>query len=143
MAHKAWGKHHVKELLRLTAPPGEILNKNGHTLDDRELFIDTLTLAITLKDKGKLLLSELRKKWPAEVESPMAEAEKIAAQLNMAKSEKILFGPGYQHDSNKSPEENWEAMREYYAKKGHDIGEMPDDLELDDPDLIKIVENLK
>ena len=60
----------------------------------------------------------------------------------MAQSKKILFGPDYKYDSNKSPEENWEAMRKYNAKKGHDIGEMPDDLELDDPDLVKIVENL-
>ena len=82
MAHKAWGKHHVKELIRLTAPPGEVLNKNGHTLDDRMLFIDVLSLAIGLKDEGKLLLKELRKKWPAEVESSMAEAERLASQQN-------------------------------------------------------------
>ena len=53
-----------------------------------------------------------------------------------------MFGSGLKHDTNKSPEENWEALRKYNAEKGHDIGEMPDDLELDDPDLIRIIENL-
>jgi len=77
MAHKAWGKYHVEEHLRMTAPPGEEL----HGFDDRMLFIDTLTLAIALKDEGKLLLKGLRKKWPSEVEASMAEAEILAAQI--------------------------------------------------------------
>jgi|TergutMp193P3_1026864.scaffolds.fasta_scaffold35192_2 hypothetical protein len=81
MAHKAWGQYDVNEIIRATAPPGEELNKNGHTLDDRMLFIDTLTMAIALKDKGKLLLKELRKKWPSEVESAMPEATILANQI--------------------------------------------------------------
>ena len=76
----AWGKEAVAHYIDMTAPPGEELNKNGHTLDDRMLFIDTLTIAIALKDEGKLLLEELRKKWPFEVESSMAEAETLASQ---------------------------------------------------------------
>ena len=73
-----WRKTDVANLIKMTIPPGE--KEQG--FDDGMLFIDSLSLAIALKEKGKLLLEELRKKWPAEVESSMAEAEKLASQQN-------------------------------------------------------------
>jgi hypothetical protein len=57
MGYPMWEKDDVVYLLSMTVPPNE--EKNG--FDDRILFIDTLILAIVLKDEGKLLLEELRK----------------------------------------------------------------------------------
>ena len=76
MDYPAWGKQHVKELISTTIPPGEYFVENA--FDDRMLFIDTLALAIGLKHDGELLLSELRKKWSAEVDAFMPEAEALA-----------------------------------------------------------------
>jgi len=74
--YPAWGKHHSAELVRMTVPPGE--ERRG--FDDRMLFIDTLVLAIALKEDGKLLLEELRKKWPEAVEQSMTEAARLAQE---------------------------------------------------------------
>jgi len=54
----AWSKHDVAKFISRTVPPGE--EKHGY--DDRIDFIDTLALAIALKEDGKLLLEALRKK---------------------------------------------------------------------------------
>jgi hypothetical protein len=76
MNELAWGEAHVKDLISTTLPPGESVPKN--CFFDGFLFMDTLALAIALKEDGKLLLSELRKKWPVAVESHMQEAENMA-----------------------------------------------------------------
>jgi hypothetical protein len=73
MDEPAWGEAHVKDHISMTLPPGESIPENSFF--DGMLFIDTLTLAIALKDDGEMLLSELRKKWPSEVDAYMAEAE--------------------------------------------------------------------
>jgi hypothetical protein len=57
----AWGEAHVKNHISITLPPGESVPEN--CFFDGHLFIDTLALAIALNEDGKLLLSELRKKW--------------------------------------------------------------------------------
>ena len=50
----------------------------------------------------------------------------------MADKKRVLFGTGYEYDINKTREENWKAMKAYYAKLGIDVGEMPpDDGEID------------
>jgi len=72
-----WGKEDVKYLINKTVPPGE--EKYG--FDDRMLFIDTLALAIALKEDGKLLLGALREKWLPEVESSIQEAEAMASHI--------------------------------------------------------------
>jgi hypothetical protein len=74
----AWGESHVKDLISMTLPPGEGVPANSFF--DGMLFMDTLALAIALKEDGKLLLSELRKKWPSGVDASMAEAEAMAKQ---------------------------------------------------------------
>ena len=71
----AWGKEAVKHIVETgTVPPGE--KRQGY--DDRLLFIEALALAIGLEEDGKLLLSELQKKWPKEVVVSMEEAIKRA-----------------------------------------------------------------
>jgi len=72
-----WGEEDVKHLIEGTVPPGE----EHRGFDDRTLFIETLALAIALKEDGKLLLEALRKKWPSGVESSMQEAEEMASQM--------------------------------------------------------------
>jgi len=39
---------------------------------------------------------------------------------------RVLFGSGYEYDVSKTREENWEAMKDYYAEKGIKVGEMPE-----------------
>jgi len=58
----------------------------------------------------------------------------------MEENKKLLFGPDFNYDYNKSEEENWKAAKAFYAKKGIDIGEMP---EFTDKDLEKIEKVLK
>jgi len=116
MDEPAWGENHVKALLDSTLPPGEEIEKN--TFDDRTPFIEILTLSITLKEDGKLLFDELRKKWPNEVQTSMMEA---AIKANKT----ITFGSGFNYNSNKSPEENWEALKTHNSKLGIATGEMP------------------
>ena len=72
----AWGFSHVREIIAATAPPGERLQG----FDDRMLFVHALTLSLQLGDDGKLLLSELRKKWPEGVENYWHEAERLIKQ---------------------------------------------------------------
>jgi len=45
----------------------------------------------------------------------------------MSDKKRVLFGTGYEYDNDKTREENWDAMKIYYAKYGFDIGEMPPD----------------
>jgi hypothetical protein len=42
----------------------------------------------------------------------------------MAKERHISFGPGYDYDPSKTEEENNRAMKEYYKKRGIDIGDI-------------------
>jgi hypothetical protein len=75
----AWGEEAVEHLIGETVPPGE--EKRG--FDDRMLFIETLVLAIALKEEGKMLLEALRKKWRPEVETSMQEAVEMANKLSL------------------------------------------------------------
>ena len=72
----AFGKEHVIEIIGKTLPPYQGVPEN-HFFDGY-LFIDTLALAIILENQGKLLLSELKKKWPEAVNDSMDEAIKKA-----------------------------------------------------------------
>jgi len=56
----------------------------------------------------------------------------------MADKKRVLFGPGYEYDYNKTQEENWDAMKTYYAKYGIEIGEMPPN----DDDIDKLFEEM-
>ena len=57
----------------------------------------------------------------------------------MGGNKRVLFGPGYEYDGNKTQEENWEAMKAYYAKYGIEIGEMPPH----DSETDKLLEEMK
>ena len=83
----AWGEEAVEHIVgKETVPPGG----ERHRYDNRLLFIETLALAIGLREDGKLLLEELRKKWPKEVEESMEEAIKRAEE-----TDKFLLQKGY------------------------------------------------
>jgi len=64
---------------------------------------------------------------------------------------KIYFGRGWNYDSNKTHEENWEDLRKYHYKHyGTDIGEMPPENKEDEewikkmmPELDKMIEEEK
>jgi hypothetical protein len=47
-------------------------------VDDRLLFVETLSVSIALKKDGKLLFDRLREKWPDEVQSSLIEAALLA-----------------------------------------------------------------
>jgi hypothetical protein len=57
----------------------------------------------------------------------------------MANDKRVLFGTGYKYDPNKTQDENWEALKEYYSTKGIEIGDMPKD----DENIVKLFEELK
>ena len=78
MDHPAWGEYHVKVIIAGTLPPGETVPANSFF--DGSLFMDSLVLAIGLKEDGKLLLQALKEKWPEAVESPMQEASGLAKE---------------------------------------------------------------
>jgi len=61
----------------------------------------------------------------------------------MDDKKKLLFGPDYEYDYKKSPEENWKAAKSFYAKKGIDIGVMPKFTENDFSELDKVLKHLK
>ena len=61
----------------------------------------------------------------------------------MDNKKKLLFGPDYEYDYKKSPEENWKAAKAFYAKKGIDIGEMPELTEKDFLELGRVLKDLK
>lgn len=61
----------------------------------------------------------------------------------MGDKKKLLFGPDYKYDYKKSDEENWNAAKAFYAKKGIDIGAMPVFYDKDFSELDKVLKNLK
>jgi hypothetical protein len=75
----AWGETHIKDFIKSVLPPFEKPKENH--LNDGYLFIDALALALALKDDGKVLMRELKKKWPTEVEASMQEATELAVKM--------------------------------------------------------------
>jgi len=50
----------------------------------------------------------------------------------------VSFGPGYEYDPDKTPDENEKAMKAYYAKIGVEIEELP---EKDKEEIKKLIYN--
>jgi len=62
----------------------------------------------------------------------------------MSKRRKVSFGPdGYKWNHEKTSLENWKEMKEYYAQKGIDIGEMPELTEKDFLELGRVLKDLR
>ena len=63
----------------------------------------------------------------------------------MSKRRKISFGPdGYKWNHKKTSLENWKKMKEYYAKKGIDIGNFPVMMTSEEKaEMAKQLENIK
>ena len=61
----------------------------------------------------------------------------------MGKGKKILTGPGYKYNYKKTELENWDSAKEFYAKKGVDIGEFKEMSDVEEAELKKLLENIK
>jgi len=64
----------------------------------------------------------------------------------MAERRKISFGPDYPEykwDHKKTPLDNWKEMKEYYAKKGRDIGDFPVMTDEEKANLTEQLKNIK
>jgi hypothetical protein len=62
----------------------------------------------------------------------------------MTESKIIKFGKDYKDwDHKKTPQENWEKMKEYYSKKGKDIGDFPVMTEKEEAEYTKLLEDIK
>jgi len=78
---------YVIDAVEHTVPPGIEIDDPGCGYTS---FIDRLSSAITklgsevevIRERGKLLLEALRKKWPDEVEAHMVEAERLAKEYD-------------------------------------------------------------
>ena len=73
MGIPVWVKN-AEELIEKTLPPHELEVRCWECMT----FLDSLTLAIALREEGELLLKALKEKWPEAVEKSMEEASKLA-----------------------------------------------------------------
>ena len=61
----------------------------------------------------------------------------------MTESKKLSFGPGFKFNIKKSLIENWKDLKEYYARKGRDLGDFPVMTDEEKTELAKQLENIK